>query len=788
MDTVRQHRVSVRDLVETVERSGDINYRFSGRSTALAGIRGHQRVQKSRGDDYVAEKEVSRSEQLDQVSLSIGGRVDGYFPATSPMLVEEIKTIRADAAEIPEAIRRLHRGQCRVYAYFLACEHEADEVLVRICYLQLDDDSEVFDEELMTRESLGVYYHELLSRYFNWLTRLDTWIGRRDQGLAEASFPFAEYRKGQREVAVSVYRSLKDESQVVLQAPTGIGKTMATLFPAIKALGSLAYDKVFFLTAKTSGQQAALTAIRELKQQGIPLREVALTAKERICFTPGAPCDPEHCEYAGGYYDRLPAALDSEVGQTRSLDRENIEIIAREHTLCPFELSLDLSLLADVVVCDYNYVFDPTVYLRRFFDDSDGRYALLVDEAHNLVDRGRDMFSAEIEKSAFLKLRRDLKEVQPSIARRLAAVNSALLALIRPGKESLEKDGYLLLDDVPAALLQSLKQFCGVAEDWLSQNQPSAYQETLLTLYFDSLRFLRTMEYVDDTYAILVQRDGKRTRIRLNNVNPSPGLARGLARGKGSVCFSATMTPQPYFQAMLGAGQDAAWYKVDSPFDSANLNVITTPFISTAFRDRERSLYELVDLIAGVVGARQGNYIVFFPSYAYLNQACDKFAERYQQYQTIQQTPGMELEARDAFLDEFVERDTGTLVGFAVMGGVFGEGVDLRGTRLIGVVIAGVGLPQLGIDRDLIRQYFDDHDGRGFEFAYQFPGINRVLQTAGRVIRTESDRGVVCLVDSRFAENRYRRLLPREWDVVEARSREQVVATLDAFWGNPIHV
>lgn len=766
-------------------RSGDINFRFSSRSSAMEGIRGHQRVQRSRGDDYVAEKEVTAGIAAGDIELTVSGRIDGYYPARSPMEVEEIKTLRVDPGEVPDSVRSVHWAQARVYAHLLAREHDSPEVVIRLCYLHLQDLTEHALEERVAADELAAWYDDLIANYLTWLRRLGDWQAERDESIGTLAFPYRRYRDGQREMAVSVYRALKQKAQLVMQAPTGIGKTMAAIFPAVKALRELAYDKVFFLTAKTSGQEIAARAVADLRSTGLRLRDITLTAKDKVCFNPGSPCDPDHCEFAAGYYDRLPGVIDAALAESESLTRAAVETLARDNTLCPFELSLDLSRIADIVICDYNYVFDPTVYLRRYFDDNSGTWAFLVDESHNLVDRGRDMFSASIDKEAFLALRRDIIDELPQVAKRLSAVNREFLALRKTDKAQFETEGHLVFSARPEKIVGTLRRFCEAAEDWLRLNRPARYQEAMLALYFDSLRFVRAAEWFDDDYACLLTHRGRTTRLKLYNLNPSPGLAKGLERASASVCFSATMAPQPYFQHLLGLAGDADWYRIASPFPGQNLGVFSAPFVSTAYRDREASLDELVHLIADVAGRRAGNYLVFFPSHAYLARTLQRFGEAYPSFRCLQQSPQMDEAAREAFLGQFqVCEQPASLIGFAVMGGVFGEGIDLKGTRLIGVIIAGVGLPQLGIERDLIRDYFDSEDFNraGFEFAYRYPGINRVLQTAGRVIRSESDRGIVCLVDRRFAEPSYRALLPDEWRVRQTATRQELSSAIDAFW------
>lgn len=784
--------VSVGELVEQTVRGGDINFRFQSRSSATEGIKGHQRLQKSRGEGYIAEKSIALNVEKGGLTLEVNGRVDGYFPDADPLLVEEIKTLRTPVGELPEDVSALHWAQARIYAWALGLESglkviDQSRVVIRLCYLQLDDETEHRFEREESLTALKAFFESLVDRYLKQLRRLHEWRRQRDDSIASLGFPYGEYRPGQREMAVSVYRALGQDRQLIIQAPTGIGKTVAAIFPAVKALAEKQHHKLFYVTAKTSGQQMAENTVATLREKGLALRDVTVTAKDKICFNPGSPCDPEHCEYARGYYDRLPRVIDAAFADNGSLTRERIEDHANAFQVCPFELSLDLSRWADLIICDYNYVFDPAAYLRRYFDEPNGNYGLLIDESHNLVERGRDMFSAEVVKGEFLDVRRQLKSALPLVARRLAKVNAEILALKKQAIDDFETQGHVELHEVPVRVLRTMRDFCLAAEDWLKLNEMAPFQEPLLNLYFECLRFIRTAELFDDNYVCLLmsQSHGRRSNqelvLKLYCLDPAPMLGQALGRVKSAIGFSATMTPQDYFQSLLGLREDTNWYRVPSPFASENLGVFVAGHISTAYRDRRETLPNLVDLIMRTVQTRSGNYLVFFPSYAYLQSVYDLFRERCPHINAIAQRPGMSDEDRETFLAHFTADPRDTLVGFAVMGGTFGEGIDLQGTRLIGVIIAGVGLPQIGVERNLIRKHFDAA-GQGFEFAYQYPGMNRVLQTAGRVIRSESDRGIVCLVDTRFTRSVYRQLYPPEWQVSFVADNETLVCRLGTFW------
>jgi Rad3-related DNA helicase len=731
-------KLSVGALVQRTQQTGDIHFRFSSRSNAAEGIRGHQKLQKQRGESYEAEVTVADIISFDSFVLELGGRADGCALTDDGLLVEEIKTLKVDVDRLPDQVTRLHWAQVRIYGYLLGKQRQAedsslnDAIILRLTYYHLDQHQEYSFDDVRTIAELEKEYHAILDQYGQFMTEQLRWEAARDVSIREMEMPFGEFRSGQRELAVSVYRAMAAEGQLVLQAPTVIGKTMGTLFPAVKAMEDQAYRKLFYLSAKGSAQQMARTAIDHMRGAALKLRDVTVTAKDKICFNPGTPCDPEYCQYARGYFDKLPAVIHEVHQQDVSFAKQEVEALASKHGMCPFELGLDLTDIADVVIGDYNYVFDPTVYLRRHFDDPD-KLALLMDESHNLVDRGRDMFSASLDKGAVLELKKLIGDSAPTLKKALTAVNREMLDASR------DVSGEVNLQEFPSALERARSRFVQAAESWMDEHQGSQYHGELLQFYFDTLRFLRVNEQADKDYACIVTKLKKRISFKWYCVNPSSRLAEGFDRVSSSVCFSATLTPQVYYRSLLGLQDDSQWYQLPSPFNPENLGVFSTSFLSTTYHNREASLYDLVDTLAAVTHAKRGNYIVYFPSYAYLNMVYDKFQERHPGLNLRCQQPSMGEAERAEFLDAFSEGHV-PVVGFAVMGGIFGEGVDLTGQKLIGVVVVGVGLPQINIERDLIRDYFDA-DGQGFEFAYQFPGMVRVLQTAGRVIRTEQDRG-----------------------------------------------
>jgi DNA excision repair protein ERCC-2 len=610
-------------------------------------------------------------------------------------------------------------------------------------------------------------------------------------------------------MAVAVYRTLTRGGRLFLAAPTGIGKTISALFPAVKALGEAKLERIFYLTARTVGRTIAEKACADLRRAGLKLRAVTLTARDKVCVRDGKPCDLLTCPLAIGYYDRVKPAIREALARGE-IHRAALDEISQRHQVCPFELSLDVSVWCDAVICDYNYVFDPQVYLRRHFGEGDGQSAFLVDEAHNLADRAREMFSAELESGEIRAVRRMIRPAVPRCARALTGLLSELQQLAGSsgsGDEAVEPSdaaGELNLfpanapapqaasgrtkirRDLSPALIERIEDALAAAEVWLAKNLPADFREALLALYFRLHAFLRTAGLYDARYVTMIEAwHAANLKVRLFCVDPSVLLRQALERGRAGIFFSATLAPVDYYRTLLGGESHDPFLELASPFPPEHLAVLVQDRIQTQFKNRAESLVPVATAIQTLIHGRPGNYLVYFPSYQYLNDVLQEFKNLSPTTQVLVQRPGMTEAERDQFLHAFGTGHEKTLVGFAVMGGVFGEGVDLVGERLIGAAIVGVGLPQLCAERDLIRDYFQTQNQPGFEFAYTFPGMNRVLQAIGRVIRSESDRGVVLLIDSRFNEPRYRRLFPPWWKSIRVRSDAALAGAVREFWERP---
>lgn len=787
-DTVPQpqasqpHIVSVRSLVEFVLQAGDLTSGgFQRRDRAQLGTQGHQRVQRSRPAGYESEVEIAYRVEGADPPLEVRGRIDGLYANQDPVIIEEIKTTTLSLDLVSEEHNRLHWAQAQCYAYIIARQQQRSVVCIHLTYYHLDSRKEKTFERHFTLTELETFFHDLITPYLDWFRKIYALQARRDGSIQQLEFPYKEYRPGQRDMAVAVYKAIRANDRLYVQSPTGVGKTIAALFPAVKALGQGLAAKIFYLTAKTPGRLVAERALEDMRQAKLDLRSVTLTAKEKICFCPPVNCDPEVCVFARDYFGKVKRALE-EIDQHQAFTRPVIEAIAQQYQICPFEFSLDLALWGDCIICDYNYAFDPRVYLHRFFDFSTESYVFLIDEAHNLPDRARSMYSAELDKKTALGLQRTLKPHLPALAKKLSAINTVLLekrkACQAEGKEA------LVAYELPETLLKAIREFCQTAEDWLALNQAAEFRQELLEFYFLCNNYLRTAEYFDTFYVSYFERQGQTDlKAKIFCLDPAPMLAAPLERSRSTVFFSATLLPMDYFMKLLTGAADHPRRIFQSPFPTENVNLLIHNGISTKYAQRAESYAAIASAIESIFSARVGNYLVFFPSYAYLAAVLELLKDRLPERQLLVQDRGMTEAARDAFLDRFSAGNQETLVGLAVMGGIFGEGIDLVGERLIGAVVVGVGVPQVCLERDLIKEYFDRQSVSGFAYAYQYPGFNRVLQATGRVIRTEADRGVIVLIDERFTHTRYRQLFPAHWRGFQVvQNTSEIEDKMARFW------
>lgn len=774
-------KISVRRLVEFVLRSGSIDSRMTSSDRALEGTKIHQLLQKSAGDEYKAEVSLKLDRTVAGVAFSLDGRADGII---NERIIDEIKSTETAIEEITENFRPLHWAQLICYGFMLAENEGLSEVELQLTYYQIVDEETKQFRRTMSREEMGAFVDDLLTKYAIWAQMSAAWELKRNQSIKELAFPYNSYRRGQRELSIAVYRTAVSGENLFCEAPTGIGKTMSTLFPAIKAMGEGNSDKIFYFTAKTITRQVAEDALDEMRRKGLAARSVTITAKDKICFLDERKCEPDHCQFARGYYDRLNEALFDILGQEEAITRPIIEQYARKYTLCPFELSLDVALFCDAIVCDYNYLFDPVVYLKRFFSENLGKYTFLVDEVHNLVDRARSMFSATLRKSLIMQVKRQLdKKQHKRLWNSIDAMNKVMISL---NKELVESNTTIhVRKEQLEEWNETVLKFTFVAKDWLPQNTQSEAQTSVLELYFESLRYIKIAELYDERYTTQITRSRNEIEIKQLCLDPAFLLSEKLKLGTSSVLFSATLRPIDYYTNVLGGESDTSRMIFSSPFEQKNMHLLVADYLSTKYQMRENSMEGVVEALFALISGKKGNYLFFFPSFHYLERIYQLFKEKYPNVRVQKQENSMDEVGREAFLAEFEADNVETLVGFCVLGGIFSEGIDLRGERLIGAAIVGVGLAQLNPESDLIKDYYNKTIGHGFDYAYQIPGMNKVLQAVGRVIRAESDRGVVLLIEERFSADRYRALFPAHWNHAKTvKNTQEIVQQVSEFWRN----
>ncbi len=897
--------ISVRSLVEFLLRSGDLDNRTGGGSEEVmaAGARLHRKLQESAEGEYYPEVvleqlwEYPANDENGQVVLRINGRADGIYKESGDLWgIDEIKTTYRPLRRI-KAPNPVHLAQAKCYAYMYAAQNHLDKICVRMTYCNLLTEGIRHFYETYSMEELTAWYLDLMERYRPWAVFVSAWSVKRTDSIHALSFPYP-YREGQRELAAGVYRTIVHEKKLFLEAPTGTGKTITTLFPSIKAVGEHKANRIFYLTAKTVTGAAAENAIRLMRQGGLSCKSVLLTAKEKVCILDHPDCNPDSCPRAKGHYDRINDAMYDLLTHEDTFSRENVALYAAKHTVCPFELSLDMSLFADVIIGDYNYLFDPHAYLRRFFAEGGagrGEYIFLVDEAHNLVDRGREMYSAELTRESVMQLRKKVRKVWPSLYRKLGKLAKELKRIgeetqnvlagneafrvadfksADSGKGALTKakgNAYRVLTDLahlgslaadvdneiagilseeriaeqaglsgkktkaaisgtPQKMLTA-STFAGTAlaegpeetedtgdvsdtedlEDTkkapdlresnpLNQREPDrkALRQELLDFYFMIDHFQMIYAELDDHYVCCARTEGRDVSVRLMCMDPSRKLKECMDRGIASVLLSATMLPITYYKALLGGTPEDYEIYAHSVFDPGKRGLYVVRDLTSRYQQRTMLNYgRIADCIAKVVSMRHGNYMVFFPSYSFLHQVEDQLKDRWNgvlrgETQTwlaglhcmvMRQHSGMTEPEREHFLEQFRQvREDESLLGMCVMGGIFSEGIDLTGDALIGVMVVGTGIPQVCMERELLKDYFDRQGVNGYDYAYRFPGMNKVQQAAGRVIRTNEDVGIVVLMDDRFLLPESRRLFPMEWSNLQVTDSKEIAHKVERFW------
>lgn len=834
--------ISVRRLVEFMLRQGDIDNRRQGApdNAMQEGSRIHRMLQRRMGAEYQAEVSMRYTMPTEQYVLIVEGRADGIIENAEGATIDEIKGTYRDLARMREPVP-VHVAQAKCYAYIYSLQKNLESIRIRMTYCNIEsEDIRYFYEEYTFRQ-LEHWFLGLINDYRKWSDYTWEWRKIRQNSIERLEFPFS-YREGQKELVSYVYQTIYHQKKLFLEAPTGVGKTISAIFPAVKAMGKGMGERLFYLTAKTITGTVADDTLELLRKSGLHFKSVILTAKEKICFMEQTECNPENCPYAKGHYDRINEAVYALLTSEERFSREKIEEYAIRYQVCPFEFCLDMSLFADGIIGDYNYLFDPHVYLKRFFGDgSDHNYLFLIDEAHNLLERGREMYSASLWKESFLELKREIQqtimseleekarkkqvlgqmtlEVTPEsekvpsgkhkgssmlvrhgygekMTQRLEKCNKELLALKR------ECENSRLVEDIDG-FVNALMRLYSTMSDYLEEQEETKLpvREKILEFYFEVSHFLDIYERVDENYVkyTQLQEDGS-FLLKLFCVNPKENLKICMGRGRSSILFSATFLPIQYYKELLGGEPEDYEVYAKSVFDKEKRMLFIANDVTSKYTRRsEVEYYRIARYIDEIVKNRHGNYLVFCPSYSFLQKIYELYEQEFaaEEKECILQQDSMSEEEREAFLGRFrgnekldlsqvihmeIEEEDHTLIGFCVLGGIFGEGIDLKKDSLIGAIIVGTGIPQVCYEREILKSFFDDHGENGFDYAYRYPGMNKVLQAAGRVIRTVEDIGIIALLDERFLQMSYRRLFPREWEYFETVSVDSVAKRVERFW------
>ncbi len=801
-------RISVRNLVEFLCREGDIDSRTGGvseKNAMEAGTKAHKKIQKSMGPDYRAEVMLRREIPQQNYDVIIEGRADGiFFSEDAIPYIDEIKGTYADVRHFPKAVP-VHRAQAMCYAYIYLMENELERIGVRMTYVNLEYENVRYFEEIFSKKEICVWFESLMTELTKWGDYVIQARECRDNTIRNLQFPF-EYREGQYDLAGSVYKAIRQGKELFIQAPTGVGKTLSTVFPSVKAMGDGLGEKLFYLTAKTITRTAAEEAFSLLRKGGLIFKTVTITAKDKVCFLCAEHeeddaltidgttyayqnhpvCNPRSCPYAKGHLDRVNDAVYDLITHESVISRTTIEEYAAKHRVCPFEFTLDVTYWMDGIICDYNYAFDPHVHLKRFFETAKSEYLFLIDEAHNLVDRAREMYSAQINKDRVLELKRLMTDVDKKVCSALERCNKNLLSL----KKLCEDKYYILHEGECATLEVNMYRLQEELSRFMEENADFEDMDTVANFFFDVMHFNEIVEVVDQNYVTYEEETDDGFVLRMYCVNPAKNLKTYLDTARSGIFFSATLLPIHYYKELLSGNKEDYAIYAKSTFDPNNRLLLIGRDVTSRYTHRNEEEYLKVrDYIHSMANGKVGNYFVFFPSYQYMFEVydlCQRLGDD-ECFELVMQEKIMKEGDKESFLARFArsveETSDKTLIAFCVMGGSFSEGIDLKKEQLIGTLIVGTGLPSLNTASQILRGFYDKQSKNGYEYAYVYPGMNKVLQAAGRVIRTEEDYGVVILLDDRFLSGQYKSLFPREWNNYKTVTRANAAQEILDFWG-----
>lgn len=809
--------ISVRNLVEFMCLGGDIDNRDTGVADVKVmqeGARLHRKIQHSMGSNYRAEVLLRNKEELTseggiEYELRIEGRADGIIAdieededgnklPIGEVTIDEIKTMQSDVGKLKEPVY-VHKAQAMVYAYIYLTRYNLESINVQLTYCNTETEKIVRFKEQYDSESIIKWYRELVAGFKKWMDYVFDERAERNASIQKLHFPF-EYREGQKKLVASVYHTVKEQKVLYIQAPTGVGKTISTVYPAVQSCSNGLTDKIFYLTSKTITRTVAEETYAILRNAGLHFRTVTLTAKDKICHLDEHNCNPEVCGYARGHFDRVNEAVYDIITNEAVINRDTILQYSVKHKVCPYEMSLDVSYWCDGIICDYNYVFDPDASLKRYFGDGGkGNYVFLVDEAHNLVDRAREMYSATLVKEDFLACKRVVKDMDKRLTSYLEKCNKYLLEL----KRACDKE-YIIIDDYCGTFLANLQSCYSYMQKFLDKNKGKPVCDEIIEFFFKIRHFINMYDCIDEKYVIYAEHiDDGDFALHLYCVDPSGQLSQRLSQGISTIMFSATLLPVNYFKEMLSGNADDYAVYAHSPFDTDNKRVLIGRDVTSRYTRRNYNEYtKIAGYIHTLTQSKQGKYMIFFPSYSYMREVYDIYIQKYacnvidlhdvedgsciyhisEGENVLIQDNNMTEADKENFLSVFMDNTSGNVTGFCVLGGIFSEGIDLRDKSLIGVCIVGTGIPMICRQRNILRDYFDSMGKNGYQYAYVFPGMNKVLQAAGRVIRTADDKGIILLLDDRFMTQEYQMQYPREWDKVYPVDINNTGKCIEDFW------
>ena len=770
--------LSVHQLVDFLLRTGDIDNRVYNSATMQEGTLLHAMYQSRQGDNYISEYNLIETFKVRDFKVRLEGRADGIIDKGNTAIIDGIKSTIEPLEDYYNEQKEWHLGQAKCYALMYAHLKGYDSISIRLTYIhQIDKSTIIKTFDYLTSE-LERDIGNLLDEYVDFFQILFDKKVKRNESAANIDFPYGKFRAGQKELAKYAFGIAQNGGVLFAEAPTGIGKTVSTLFPCVKAFASTDNEKIFYLTAKNSGKEMAYNTASLLIEKGLEASVIEILAKDKVCFCPGKACNPDECPYAKGYYTKIRQIIVDSIRNRKTFTTEDISDIASHYSICPFELSLDLSLYMDIIICDYNYFFDPIVYLKRFFDTDASNMIVLVDEAHNLVERGRDMYSASIDSFRFEQVKRSLRHFDLKSYKKMQTRMTKFF-----GEFKEYPLGDTLIDYFQPSDINALENYL-LACASVNKNHHDVVTEEFTDFYLELNKFIKLLAYYDETFALYVsKKDEDDVKINLFCIDPSEHLKKTMSQVKGQVIFSATLSPAEYYLDVIGGDLNQPLLNLPSPFKKEHMKVLVAPKISVRYKNRQETATEVADYIKEFISHKTGNYFIYVPSYEYLTMLTPLLES--EDYELLVQEKDMTEIEKELFLSCFVDKPKKTTVGIAVLGGAFSEGIDLVGERIIGVAVVGVGIPQICFERDLIRNYFDKTEKKGYEYAYVSPGINKVMQALGRVIRSETDRGAALLIDDRYLTKPYQVIFKSMYSNYEVvTSKDDIKEQVENFWSN----